>query len=102
MADAKKPDIQLECPCCGARLVVDAVLRKVIAHEAPPRHSVAPDLDHATSLLREQAERREAMFKKSTEDEKSKSLLLERKFSEALKKSKDEPITRPTRDIDLE
>ncbi len=102
MANSKMPDIQLECPCCGARLVIDAVLRKVIAHEAPPKHINAPDLDHATSLLREQAERREALFKKSSEDEKSKSQLLERKFSEALKKSKDEPITRPTRDIDLE
>ncbi len=102
MANPKMPDIQLECPCCGARLVIDAVLRKVISHEAPPKHSIGPDLDHATSLLREQAERREALFKKSTEDEKSKAQLLERKFSEALKKSKDEPITRPTRDIDLE
>ncbi len=102
MANPKMPDIQVECPCCGARLVIDAVLRKVIAHEAPTRHTNAPDLDHAASLLREAAERREALFRKSTEDEKSKSQLLERKFSEGLKKSKDEPITRPTRDIDLE
>jgi hypothetical protein len=102
MANPKTPDIQLECPCCGARLVIDPVLRKVIAHEAPPKHTNAPDLDHAAMLLREQAERREAIFRKSTEDEKSKSQLLDRKFSEALKKSKDEPITKPTRDIDLE
>ncbi len=102
MANPKMPDIQVECPCCGARLVIDAVLRKVIAHEVPPKHVNAPDLDHATSLLKEQAERREAIFRKSTEDEKSKSQLLERKFAEALKKSKDEPVTKPTRDIDLE
>lgn len=102
MANPKISDISVECPCCGARLVIDAVLRKVIAHEAPVKHVNAPDLDHASTLLREQAERREAIFKKSTEDEKSKSQLLDRKFSEALKKSKDEPITKPTRDIDLE
>ncbi len=102
MAKSNLPDIQVECPCCGAQLQIDAELRKVIAHEAPPRHTNAPDLDHAGSLLREAAERREAMFRKSTEDEKSKSQLLERKFAEALKKSKDEPITKPTRDIDLE
>jgi hypothetical protein len=53
-------------------------------------------------LLREQRERREAIFKQSTEDEKSKSQLLERKFAEALKKSKDEPVTKPVRDFDLE
>ncbi len=102
MANPKKPDINVECPCCRARLVIDAALHKVIAHEAPAKRTNAPDLDHAASLLREQAERREAIFRQSTEDEKSKSQLLERKFSEALKKSKDEPITKPTRDIDLD
>ena len=99
---AKKPDIRLECPCCGARLVIDPALEKVISHEMPPRQSNAPDLDHAAALLREQRERREAIFKQSTEDEKTKSQLLERKFAEALKKSKDEPVTKPMRDIDLE
>ena len=102
MANPKIPDIHVDCPCCGARLVIDATLGKVIVHEAPPKRTNAPDLDHAALLLREQAERREAIFRKSTEDEKSKSQLLERKFSEALKKSKDEPITKPMRDIDLE
>jgi len=101
-AAAKKPDIRLECPCCGARLVIDATLGKVISHEPPPKKSHAPDLDHATSLLLEQKERREAVFRQSAEDEKTKSQLLERKFAEALKKSKDEPVTKPMRDIDLE
>ncbi len=103
MANKKKPDIAVECPYCGAHLLIDAVLGKIISHEAPPqKHSNAPDLDHATDLLREQAARREALFRQSTEDEKTKVQLLERKFAEALKKSKDEPVTKPTRDIDLE
>jgi hypothetical protein len=53
-------------------------------------------------LLREQAARREAIFRQSAADEKSKPQLLERKFEEALKKSKDQPIEKPTRDIDLD
>jgi uncharacterized Zn finger protein (UPF0148 family) len=95
-------DVTVVCPCCGARLTIDTQLRKVIAHEAAAqKHHDAPDLDRAADLLREQKMRREALFQKSTEDEKSKSQLLERKFEEALKKSKDEPITKPQRDIDL-
>ena len=94
--------VHAQCPSCGANLVIDATLGKVISHELPPKRGDAPDLDHAASLLREQRERREALFRQSTEDEKTKSQLLERKFAEGLKKSKDEPITRPTRDIDLE
>lgn len=61
-----------------------------------------PDLEQAGALLRQQAARREALFKQSTEDEKIKTQLLERKFRDALEKSKDEPVQRPTRDIDLD
>lgn len=92
----------LVCPCCGARLKVDARLGKVIAHEPPPRQSKAPDLSGAAKILEKQAERREALFRQSSQDEKVKGELLERKFEEAVKKSKDEPVTRPTRDIDLD
>jgi len=103
MPDRKSSSIHVTCPCCGARLTVDANLQKVISHEAPPpKHQNAPDLDHAGSVLREQAARREAIFRQSAEDEKGKSQLLERKFEEALKKSKDQPIERPTRDFDLD
>ncbi len=102
MAKASSNDISVACPCCGARLLIDPQMGKVIAYEAPPaKPSGAPDLDKAGSLLREQAARREALFRQSTEDEKQKSRLLERKFEEALKKSKDEPVEKPVRDIDL-
>jgi len=103
MTQSKSASISLSCPCCGARLTIDAKLQKVIAHEAPPpSHQGAPDLDRAAALLREQAARREALFRQSAEDEKSKPQLLERKFAEALKKSKDQPVEKPTRDIDLD
>ena len=103
MPQQKNSTLSVTCPCCGAHLSIDAKLQKVIAHEAPPpRHQAAPDLDRVDALLREQAERREAIFRQSAEDEKSKPQLLERKFEEALKKSKDQPIEKPTRDIDLD
>ncbi len=98
--DSKQADVV--CPCCGARLQIDIALGKVIAHEPPPKHSKAPDLDHASKLLQEEAARREALFKQSVEEEKIKAQLLERKFEEAMKKRKDEPITPPLRDIDLD
>jgi hypothetical protein len=102
MVEQKNSDISVECPCCGARLSVDAKLRKVIAHEAPPPKRSGLDLDRAADLLKEQAARREAIFKQSAEDMKTKSQVLERKFEAALEKSKGEPIGKPTRDIDLD
>ncbi len=98
----KGSDMSVECPCCGAHLTIDMRLGKVVSYEAPPPKRNALDLDHAAALLKEQAARREAIFKQSTEDMKIQSQLLERKFEAALEKSKDEPVKKPTRDIDLD
>jgi hypothetical protein len=102
MAQPKRSDISVECPCCGAHLTIDGKLGKVVSYEAPPPKRSSLNLDQAHSLLKEQAARREAIFKQSTEDMKIQSELLERKFAAALEKSKDEPIEKPTRDIDLD
>lgn len=93
---------EVVCPCCGARLKVDSALGRVIAHQAPRKRAKAPDLDRAARLLEKEAERREALFKRSAEDEHVKGQVLERKFEEALNKSRDEPVTPPARDIDLD
>jgi hypothetical protein len=102
MAQREPRDFELVCPCCGARLKVDAELGKVISHQPPPRHTKTRDLDDVGQLLEKEKARREALFRQSEKDEKVKSEVLDRKFAEALKKTKDEPVTRPTRDIDLD
>ena len=102
MARPDRTMFEVTCPCCGARLTLDPELGKVIAHDLPPKQSKAPDFDQASQLLEKEKSRREALFNQSAEDEKVKSKLLDRKFEEGLKKSKDEPITRPMREIDLD
>jgi len=102
MAQSKNSDISVECPCCGAKLSIDAKLLKVVSFAAPPPKRNTLDLDQAASLLKEQAARREAIFKQSSDDMKIQSQLLDRKFEAALEKSKEEPIQKPTRDIDLD
>jgi predicted amidophosphoribosyltransferase len=93
---------EVVCPSCGAKLTVDAELGKVLHHEPPPKSSKAPDLDHATQLLQKEKARREALFKQSSEEQKVKSELLERKFEESFKKTKDQPTGPPLKDIDLD
>ena len=102
MAQSKSGDISVDCPCCGAHMTIDAKLGKVVNYDAPPPKRSVLDLGQAAALLKEQAARREAIFKQSTEDVKIQSQLLERKFEAALEKSKCEPIKKPTRDIDLD
>ena len=102
MTQAKNSNLTVDCPCCGARLIIDAKLGKVVRHEEPPQKRGSFDLDNVQDILREQAMRREDVFRQSSADLKIKSELLDRKFAEALEKSKESPITRPTRDIDLD
>jgi len=93
---------EVTCPCCGALLRVDPELRRVISHHAPRRHAKTTDIDQAGALLQKEAQRREALFRQSEEEEKVKSQLLDRKFAEALEKTRGEPVVRPPRDIDLD
>ena len=96
-----KSEFEIECPCCSAKLVVDANLQRVIRHSEPPSAD-RPELDHAQQIVAEQAARREALFQKSVAEEKGRGDALSRRFEEALKQAKEEPITKPTRDFDLE
>jgi hypothetical protein len=102
MAQIKDGNLTVECPCCGARLIIDAKLGKVLRHEEPPQKRNDLDLGNVHDLLNEQARRREEIFRQSSADLKTQSELLDRKFAEALEKSKESPITRHTRDFDLD
>ncbi len=94
--------LELVCPCCGAKLTVDVQLGKVLFHQAPPKTESGPDLSAAAQLLQEEAERREAIFRQSADDQKIQSELLDRKFREAFEKTKDQPTNKPLRDFDLD
>ena len=89
------------CPCCKSTLVVDANLRRIVRHEEPPRGD-RPELDAAQQILAQEAARREAMFQESVAAEKTRGDALSRRFEEALRQARQEPITKPTRDFDLE
>jgi len=96
-----KSEIEITCPCCQATLVVDTNLGRVVAHKEP-ESGLKPELDEAQRILAEEAARREAIFQQSVESEKTRGAALSRRFEEALKQARQEPITKPTRDFDLD
>ena len=96
-----KSEIEVTCPCCSASLVIDTNLQRVVRHSEPPSGAQA-DLDDAHRILAEQAARREALFQQSFAAEKNKDDAHARRFEEALKQARDEPVTKPTRDFDLD
>ncbi|HSB82146.1 MAG TPA: hypothetical protein VLM91_25470 [Candidatus Methylomirabilis sp.] len=90
------------CPCCQAKLRVDPALRAVLSHEPPPEERSVKDLTEAVKGLKAEAAQRQAKFQESLKAEKGKKNLLDKKFQDALKRTKDVPITKPIRDIDLD
>ena len=94
--------IELDCPCCQAKLTIDPELGVVLSHIPPPKPPPSVDLDDTARLLKEQAERVEAKFRQSVEAERTKEDVLARKFAEGLKKAKDKPVEKPIRDFDLD
>ena len=96
-----KSEIEVTCPCCHTVLVVDANLGRVVSHKEPERGN-KPELNDAQRILADEAARREAAFQQSVDSEKSRGDALSKRFEEALRRANDEPITRPSRDFDLD
>lgn len=94
-------ELELICPCCGATLVIDAQLRRVVSHRQPERGD-RPELSEAQRILAEEAARREAIFEQSVNAEKTRGDALSKRFEEALKQARQEPAVRPSRDFDLD
>jgi hypothetical protein len=96
-----KSEIEVVCPCCQAILVIDTNLGRVVSHKEPERAN-KPELSDAHRILADEAARREAVFQQSVDAEKTRCDVLSRRFEEALKQAHQEPVTKPTRDFDLD
>jgi hypothetical protein len=96
-----KSELEVKCPCCHATLVIDTNLGRVVSHEEPDRGN-KPELSNAQGILAQEAARREAMFQQSVDSEKTRGDALSKRFDEALRQARDEPVTKPVRDFDLD
>jgi hypothetical protein len=96
-----KSELEVTCPCCQTTLVIDLNLGRVVKHHEPERGN-KPELSEAQRILAEEAARREAIFQQSVDAEKGRGDALSRRFEEALRQANQEPITKPTRDFDLD
>jgi hypothetical protein len=102
MANKHSEPLHVTCPCCKAKLTVDAALGVVLSHEEPPKAGPNLDLQDAASILAEQSRQREDKFRDSWMQEHNKEDILAKKFEEAMKKAKDAPAGKPIRDFDLD
>jgi len=96
-----KSEIEVLCPCCNSTLIVDLNLGRVVGHKEVENPN-KPELNDAHRIIAEEAARRESIFQQSVESEKTRGDALSKRFDEALKQARQEPITKPKRDFDLD
>jgi hypothetical protein len=94
-------EYEVTCPCCHATLIVDAGLRRVVRHIEPERAD-KPRLDEAHRILEEERARRDSLFEQSVQSERTRGDALSKRFEEALKQARQEPVSKPSRDFDLD
>jgi len=96
-----KSELEVTCPCCQTTLVIDTNLGRVVSHKEPDRGN-KPELSQAQRILAEEAARRESIFQQSVDAEKGRGDALSKRFEEALRQAREEPVTKPVRDFDLD
>ena len=52
-------NLNVTCPCCQAKLVIDPIFGAVLSHTAPVKPGPDVDLTKASSILEEQKKQRE-------------------------------------------
>ena len=94
---------EVPCPCCQAILKIDPETRAVIAHTVPVKPPAIEDLAAEVAKLKGAGARREELFQKQFEAEKSHGKVLEKKFDELFKRAMEDPdAPPPKRDIDFD
>ena len=94
---------EVPCPCCEAILKIDPETEVVIAYTAHVKPPSIQDLAAEVQKLKGEGARREEVFKKNFEAEKSHGKVLEKKFDELFKRAKEDKDERPPkRDFDFD
>lgn len=98
-----KAMFDVECPCCQAILKIDPETRAVIAHTVHEKPPLIEDLAAEVAKLKGEGARRDEVFRKNFEAEKSHGKVLEKKFDELFKRAMENPdAPPPKRDIDFD
>ncbi len=91
--------VDVTCPCCESKLVVDAKTGEVLWKEEKPKPKVS--LSDMVKDLDAQKKEQQNIFKKNTATQKDRDRLLDEMFKES-KKNAGKTAEKPIRDFDLD
>ncbi len=94
--------LEISCPCCEAKLLVDKATGIVISHEAKADPKGAGSIGEIMRELAAKKESSEKLFAQEMSTMKDRERILDEKMREALRKTKESKDERPLRPIDLE
>jgi hypothetical protein len=94
---------EVECPCCGATLEIDAENGLILSHK-PPESVVGPhDFTDAVQRVKAEENTRDQRFQQQFEAEQKHGQEMQKRFDGLLKKARSEGPVKPSlRDIDLD
>ncbi|HKQ59716.1 MAG TPA: hypothetical protein VJS92_00445 [Candidatus Polarisedimenticolaceae bacterium] len=92
--------LDVTCPCCSARLKVDAASGEVLASERP-KVDASKSFEDAWNNVRSGAQRRQDAFAKAFDRTQHLDELLGKKFDEAKKKAEQDD-SKPFNPLDLD
>ena len=90
--------VRVDCPCCGAKLVVAPQSGDVLSFDAPK--GVPKSFEDAMGDVKSGRERREDAFSKAFDRTRRLEEILDKKFQEARKKADEDPTTPPRSPFD--
>ena len=91
MENEAKKHWTIVCPCCEAKLTVDATTGAVLSHEEKGKK--LGSFEELQQNLHTQKQARENIFAQEMNAQKERERLLEEKFREAFKRAENEPET---------
>jgi hypothetical protein len=94
--------LEVTCPCCDTRITVDPASGVVLGSEKASHPRTGFDLKDAQRVVEQETARIHERYDQIVQTEKGRGAALEKLFKSHMEKAKDEPVSRPLLDIDLD
>ena len=93
--------VEVDCPCCKTKLVVDAATGTVLSEERP-KADLGATFEQAMADVRTGSKRREDAFAKAFDRTRNLDDILQKKFDEAKRKAAEDPTVKPKNPLDFD
>lgn len=102
MSESEAGRIEITCPCCEARILVDRSTGTILRHDAKSDPKGGGSIADIMQGLAAKKASSELLFQREMDSMKDRDRLLDEKLQEAVKRAKDMKDEKPIRPIDLE